>query len=124
MGQGGLAKTRWAGGIDVAGSATLAHMLSQTKYGGAVAACGLAQGMDLPGSVAPFILRGVSLLGIDSVMCPRDKRLEAWRRLGSDLDPGQLSSMTSHVGLKEAREVGERVLKGQVRGRVVVDIGS
>ncbi|NND49772.1 MAG: oxidoreductase [Rhizobiales bacterium] len=119
-----LAKTRWAGGIDVAGSATLAHMLSQTKYGGAVAACGLAQGMDLPGSVAPFILRGVSLLGIDSVMCPRDKRLEAWRRLGSDLDPGQLSSMTSHIGLKEAREVGERVLKGQVRGRVVVDIGS
>ncbi|NND50511.1 MAG: oxidoreductase [Rhizobiales bacterium] len=119
-----LAKTRWAGGIDVAGSTTLAHMLSQTNYGGVVAACGLAQGMDLPGSVAPFILRGVSLLGIDSVMCPRQKRLEAWRRLGRDLDLGLLASMTSHVGLAEARDVGEQVLKGEVRGRVVVDIGS
>ena len=119
-----LARPRWAGGIDVAGSATLAHLLSQVKYGGAVAACGLAQGMDLPGSVAPFILRGVSLLGVDSVMCPRARREAAWGRLGRDLDSAKLDGLTSHVGLDQAMDIGEAVLKGQVRGRVVVDIAG
>jgi acrylyl-CoA reductase (NADPH) len=119
-----LARSRWAGGIDVAGSATLAHMLSQMQPDGVVAACGLAQGMDLPGSVAPFILRGVSLIGINSVTCPPVPRGEAWRRLERDLDPEALGAMTSGIGLAEAREAGERVLKGQVRGRVVVDIGA
>jgi acrylyl-CoA reductase (NADPH) len=119
-----LARTRWAGGIDVAGSQTLANLLSQMTYGGVVAACGLAQGMDLAASVAPFILRGVSLLGIDSVMCPRERRGEAWRRLSRDLDLEKLRSLTSHASLDRALEVGERVLRGEVRGRVVVDIGA
>ena len=96
-----LAKERWAGGIDSVGSTTLANVLSMTKYGGAVAACGLAGGMDLPGSVAPFILRGVSLLGIDSVMCPLPLRNEAWKRLESDLDRGKLEAMTREIGLSE-----------------------
>ena len=118
-----LAKERWAGGIDSAGSATLANVLSMTKYGGAVAACGLAAGMDLPGSVAPFILRGVSLLGIDSVMCPKTLRREAWTRLAADLDRSKLGEMTSEIGLPDVIEAGAKILAGGVRGRIVVTIG-
>jgi acrylyl-CoA reductase (NADPH) len=118
-----LAKERWAAGIDSVGSATLANVLSMTRYGGAVAACGLAAGMDLPGSVAPFILRGVSLLGIDSVMCPLPRRQEAWNRLETDLDPVKLAAMTSEIGLSDVVEAGHRILQGAVRGRIVVNIG-
>jgi acrylyl-CoA reductase (NADPH) len=118
-----LAKERWAAAIDSVGSATLANVLSMIKYGGAVAACGLAGGMDLPASVAPFILRGVSLLGIDSVQCSPKLRTEAWRRLESDLDKGKLEAMTSQIGLPEVIEMAERILDGKVRGRVVVKIG-
>jgi acrylyl-CoA reductase (NADPH) len=118
-----LAKERWAGGIDTVGSATLANVLSMTKYGGAVAACGLAGGMDLPGSVAPFILRAVSLLGIDSVMCPLKIRREAWNRLASGLDRGKLAAMTTEVGLGQAPDFGAAIVEGRVRGRIVVKIG-
>ena len=118
-----LAKERWAGGIDSVGSTTLANMLSMTRYGGAVAACGLAGGMDLPGSVAPFILRGVSLLGIDSVMCPLLLRQEAWRRLETDLDRAKIAAMTSEIGLADVVAAGKRIVEGQVRGRIVVKIG-
>src|SRR6185369_5312112 len=100
-----LAKERWAGGVDSVGSTTLANLLSMTKYGGAVAACGLAGGVDLPGSVAPFILRGVSLLGIDSVQCPPKLRNEAWRRLESELDRGKLEGMIRQIGLSEVIDV-------------------
>jgi acrylyl-CoA reductase (NADPH) len=117
-----LAKERWAGGIDAVGSHTLANILSMTRYHGAVAACGLAGGMDLPASVAPFILRGVSLLGIDSVRCPIARRLEAWRRLETDLDRGKLAAMTSEAGLADVIALGERILAGQVRGRIAVKI--
>ena len=117
-----LAKERFAGGIDSVGSTTLANVLSMTKYGGAVAACGLAGGMDLPGSVAPFILRGVSLLGIDSVMCPLPVRNEAWRRLESGLDRGKLEGMTREIGLAEVIPVAGTILEGRVRGRIVVKI--
>ncbi|MBM3527153.1 MAG: oxidoreductase [Alphaproteobacteria bacterium] len=117
-----LAKERWAGGIDSVGSLTLANVLSMTKYGGAVAACGLAGGMDLPTSVAPFILRGVSLLGIDSVQCPQSLRIEAWRRLDSDLDRGKLAAMTSQIGLSDVIGVAGNILEGRVRGRIVVKI--
>ena len=117
-----LAKERWAGGIDSVGSTTLANLLSMTKYGGAVAACGLAAGMDLPSSVAPFILRGVCLLGIDSVMCPIELRKTAWRRLASDLDPGKLTEITQEIGLDQVIAAGARILAGQVRGRIVVKI--
>ena len=118
-----LAKERWAGGIDVVGSGTLANLLSMTRYGGAVAACGLAGGMDLPGSVAPFILRGVCLYGIDSVMCPLPKRQEAWKRLETDLDRQKLAKMTSEIPLSGVFEAAPRILAGQVRGRIVVKIG-
>ena len=118
-----LAKERWAGGIDSVGSTTLANALSMTKYGGAIAACGLAGGMDLPGSVAPFILRGVSLLGIDSVQCSPQQRNEAWRRLASDLDRGKLQHMTREIGLEEVISVAGTILEGRVRGRIVVKIG-
>jgi acrylyl-CoA reductase (NADPH) len=118
-----LAKERWAGGIDAAGSKPLANALSMTRYGGAIAACGLAAGMDLPTSVAPFILRGVSLLGIDSVMCPPDRRREAWRRLASELDRGKLQEMTQEIGLPEVQETGRAIVEGKVRGRTVVKIG-
>jgi acrylyl-CoA reductase (NADPH) len=118
-----LGKERWAGGIDSVGSATLANMLSMTKYGGAVAACGLAGGMDLPGSVAPFILRGVSLLGIDSVMCPLALRNEAWRRLATDLDRTKLEAITREIGLSQVIETAGTILDGRVRGRIVVKIG-
>lgn len=118
-----LAKERWAAGIDSVGSHTLANLLSMTRYGGVIAACGLAQGMDLPASVAPFILRGVSLLGIDSVMCPMPRRLEAWARLARDLDPAALAAITTTVSFADLPRMGEAILKGEVRGRVVVEIG-
>jgi len=118
-----LNKERWAGGIDVAGSTPLANLLSMIRYGGAVAACGLAAGMDLPTSVAPFILRGVCLYGIDSVMCPLGKRKEAWKRLASDLDRQKLASMTSEIALSDVPSAAAAILKGEVRGRIVVKIG-
>jgi acrylyl-CoA reductase (NADPH) len=117
-----LARERWAGGIDTVGSTTLANVLSMTRYGGAVAACGLAGGMDLPATVAPFILRGVSLIGIDSVMCPMETRREAWRRLASDLDADKLAPMTSEIDLAAVVDAGQRIVEGKVRGRIVVKI--
>jgi acrylyl-CoA reductase (NADPH) len=117
-----LAKERWAGGVDSVGSTTLANLLSMTTYGGAIAACGLAAGMDLPSSVAPFILRGVCLLGIDSVMCPIEPRKAAWQRLASDLDRSKLSEITTEILLAEVPEWGAKILAGQVRGRIVVKI--
>jgi acrylyl-CoA reductase (NADPH) len=117
-----LARERWAGGIDAVGSTVLANVLSMTRYGGAVAACGLAGGMDLPASVAPFILRAVSLLGIDSVQCPQSVRREAWKRLASDLDRGKLQAMTREIGLVEVMEAGRTIVEGKVRGRIVVKI--
>jgi acrylyl-CoA reductase (NADPH) len=117
-----LGKERWAGGIDAVGSTTLANVLAMTRYGGAVAACGLAGGMDLPTSVAPFILRGVSLIGIDSVMCPLAARQQAWRRLETDLDRGKIEAMTSEIGLADVIDAGQRIVAGQVRGRIVVKI--
>lgn len=118
-----LGKERWGAGVDSVGSQTLANVLSMTKYGGAIAACGLAQGMDLPASVAPFILRGVSLLGIDSVNCPRSRRLEAWQSLATNLDKDKLAAMTTVIGLDEVIAMGPKILAGEVRGRVVVEIG-
>jgi acrylyl-CoA reductase (NADPH) len=117
-----LARERWAGGIDCVGSTTLANVLAMTKYGGAVAACGLAGGMDLPASVAPFILRAVALLGIDSVRCPENRRIEAWARLDSDLDRGKLEAMTTQIGLSDVIETAGDILGGGVRGRIVVKI--
>lgn len=117
-----LGKERWAGGVDAVGSTTLANVLSMTRYGGAVAACGLAGGMDLPTSVAPFILRGVSLLGIDSVMCPLPLRRQAWERLARDLDHAKLAEMTSEIGLDQVAEAARRITAGAVRGRIVVKI--
>jgi acrylyl-CoA reductase (NADPH) len=117
-----LARERWAGGIDSVGSTTLANILSMTKYAGAIAACGLAAGIDLPASVAPFILRGVCLLGIDSVMCPIELRKVAWSRLARDLDPGKLVEITHEIGLGEVMAAGAKILAGQVRGRIVVKI--
>ena len=117
-----LAKEHWAGAIDSVGSTTLANVLSMTRYGGAVAACGLAGGMDLPASVAPFILRGVSLLGIDSVMCPKRDREFAWQRLASDLDRDKLAEMTSEIALDDVITRAADILAGQVRGRIVVSI--
>jgi acrylyl-CoA reductase (NADPH) len=117
-----LAKERWAGGIDSVGSTTLANLLSMTRYGGAIAACGLAGGMDLPSSVAPFILRGVCLLGIDSVMCPIEQRKIAWNRLASDLDRAKLTEITHEIGLEQVVDAAPKILAGQVRGRIVVKI--
>ncbi len=117
-----LNKERFAGAVDAVGSTTLANLLSMTKYGGAVAACGLAGGMDLPSSVAPFILRGVNLLGIDSVMAPKEKRLRAYQRLVADLDMAKLAAMTTHIGLDDVIQAGHDILDGKVRGRLVVDI--
>jgi acrylyl-CoA reductase (NADPH) len=117
-----LAKERWAGGVDSVGSTTLANLLSMTKYAGAIAACGLAAGMDLPTSVAPFILRGVCLLGIDSVMCPIELRKTAWSRLASDLDRTKLTEITHEIGLNHVIDAGAKILAGQVRGRIVVKI--
>lgn len=118
-----LGKERWAGAVDAVGSHTLANVLSMTKYGGVVTACGLAGGMDLPGSVAPFILRGVSLIGIDSVMAPKPRRLEAWQRLARDLDLSRLAAMTTTIPLDQAPQAGADILAGKVRGRIVVEVG-
>ncbi len=118
-----LGRERWAGAVDSAGSHTLANVLAQTAYGGAVAACGLAQGMDLSTSVAPFILRGVTLAGIDSVMAPKPKRLKAWARLAQDLDRGKLAAMTQTRSWKDALTLAPDILAGKVRGRTVLEIG-
>jgi len=117
-----LGKERWAGVIDTVGSHTLANACATTRYRGAVAACGLAGGMDFPSSVAPFILRGVTLYGIDSVMAPLTVRQEAWSRLERDLDTAKLESITREISLSEALEVAGELLAGKVRGRVVVDV--
>ena len=117
-----LAKARWAGAVDSVGSVTLANVLSQINPEGTVAACGLAQGMDLPTSVAPFVLRGVRLIGINSVTCPLARRLEAWKRLAKDLDLKTLDSLTTHVGLGDVPRVAAQIVEGKVRGRTVVDL--
>ena len=117
-----LAKERWAGGIDSVGSTTLANLLSMTKYRGAIAACGLAGGMDLPTSVAPFILRGVCLYGIDSVMCPIELRRQAWSRLANGLDKEKLAEITQEIPLDQVFDAGAKVVAGLVRGRIVVKI--
>ncbi|WP_029089791.1 MDR family oxidoreductase [Brevibacterium album] len=117
-----LAKEQWAGAVDVAGGHVLANVCASTKYRGTVAACGLAAGMDLPATVAPFILHGVTLAGIDSVMCPQEDRREAWRRLARDLDPAVLEPMTEAVSLEDCLPTAERLLAGQVRGRVIVPL--
>ena len=119
-----LQKERWAGVVDAVGSHTLANACAQAKYRGVVAACGLAQGMDFASSVAPFILRGVRLIGIDSVMAPRAEREEAWARLASDLDRGKLDAITTGLSLAQAIERAPDVLAGRVRGRLVVDVNS
>ena len=118
-----LAKERWAAGVDTVGSTILANALSMTRYGGAIAACGLAAGMDLPTTVAPFILRGVSLLGVDSVAAPKALRLEAWDRLARELDHGKLAAMTSTIPLDGVMEAGREIVAGRIKGRVVVEIG-
>jgi len=117
-----LNKERWAGAVDVVGGEVLANVLSMIKYRGAVAACGLAGSMDLPTSVAPFILRGVTLAGVDSVMCPKPERIAAWKRLASDLDMATLDAMVSDVALEEVIETAPKFLEGQVRGRIVVPV--
>ena len=117
-----LARERFAGVVDVAGSTTLANAISQTKYGGCVAACGLAQGMDLPASVAPFILRGVTLAGIESVMCPKPKRIAAWNRLAADLDRAKLDALTVTRPLADAVALAPEIVGGKVRGRVVLEV--
>lgn len=117
-----LAKERWAGAIDSVGSHTLANVCASTKYGGVVAACGLAQGMDLPATVAPFILRGVTLAGIDSVMRPTKDRIEAWERLADILAPEVFEDISTEIGLSEVVSTAEALMAGTVRGRVVVDI--
>ena len=116
-----LQKERWAGVVDSVGSQTLASACATTRYGGTVAACGLAGGMDFPASVAPFILRGVTLAGVDSVMAPMALRIEAWQRLARDLDPARLSAMTREIGLADAIPAAADLLAGKVRGRIVVD---
>jgi acrylyl-CoA reductase (NADPH) len=117
-----LARERWAGVVDVVGSHVLANACASTKYGGVVTACGLAGGIDLPATVAPFILRGISLVGIDSVMCPRETRREAWRRLEQDLDLANLEDIAQEIGLTETIETAKALLSGKIRGRVVVDV--
>ena len=117
-----LQKERWAGAVDSVGSHTLANVCASLKYGGAVAACGLAQGLDLPGSFAPFILRGNSLAGVDSVRAPQSRRLEAWSRLASELKRELLEANTETVGLDAVAALASKLLAGQVRGRVLVDV--
>lgn len=119
-----LMKEQWAGAIDSVGSQTLANVCASIQYGGAVAACGLAQGMDLPATVAPFILRGVSLLGIDSVMRPQADRVEAWNELAKLLPSAEMESIVNVIGLDEAIDVSEKLLEGNVTGRVVVDVNK
>ncbi len=118
-----LGKERWAAAVDCVGSHTLANVLAQTQYEGAVSACGLAQGMDLPTSVAPFILRGVSLLGIDSVMKPKSVRLVAWERLSRDLDREKLAEVSTTIGFYKIMDTAKQILEGKVRGRTIVEIG-
>lgn len=117
-----LQKERWSGVVDTAGSHTLVNACAQTKYDGAVAACGLAQGADFPGTVMPFILRGVCLLGVDSVMAPKARRLKAWDRLARDLDPAALDTIGQEIGLGEAADAAAKIMSGDVRGRYIVDV--
>ncbi len=117
-----LGKERWAGAVDVVGSHTLANICATTRYRGVVTACGLAGGMDFPATVAPFILRGVTLAGIDSVMCPRPDRLEAWRRLGIDLDVSKLEMISTEISLADAIPTAAKLINGEIRGRVIVDV--
>lgn len=119
-----MQRERWAGVIDSVGSFTLANACAQTRYGGVVAACGLAQGMDFPASVAPFILRGVSLLGVDSVMAPKELRLQAWKRLARDLDASKLEVIATEIGLADAIPAAAELLEGKIRGRLVVDVNK
>nr|WP_254214191.1 MDR family oxidoreductase [Burkholderia multivorans] len=119
-----LGKERWAGAVDVAGSHVLANVCATTRYRGVVTACGLAAGMDFPATVAPFILRGVTLVGIDSVMCPRDERLTAWRRLAADFDVAKLGDIGREVGLADAIPLADELIRGKVRGRIVVDVNA
>ena len=119
-----LGKTRWAGAVDVVGSHVLANVLASTQYRGTVTSCGLAGGFDLPATVMPFILRGVTLAGIDSVMCPRDERIIAWQRLATDLDVSKIELISSLIGLSGAIETANQLLSGKVRGRVVVDVNA
>ena len=117
-----MGKERWAGAVDAVGSHTLANVCATTKYRGVVTACGLAGGMDFPASVAPFILRGITLVGVDSVMCPQADRLEAWKRLGTDLDLAKLGNISREIGMGEVLPVATQLLNGEIRGRVVVDV--
>lgn len=119
-----LGRERWAGAIDVVGSHTLANVCATTRYGGVVTACGLAGGMDLPATVAPFILRGVTLAGVDSVMAPRSLRLQAWQRLSTDLDLNKLGQIAEEIGLNDVLAMATKLLDGQVRGRVIVDMNA
>jgi acrylyl-CoA reductase (NADPH) len=119
-----LGKERWAGAVDVVGSHTLVNVCATTQYRGVVTACGLAGGMEFPATVAPFILRGVTLAGIDSVMCPRPDRLRAWRRLGTDLDVAKLGLIGKEIGLTEVLPTASQLIAGEVRGRVVVDVNA
>lgn len=119
-----LGKERWAGAVDAVGSHTLANALAMTKYGGAVAACGLAQGLDLPASVAPFILRGITLCGIDSVMAPKAIRIEAYKRLAADLDMNKLAAMSFRAKLDDVPRLAEEIIAGKVRGRAVIDVNA
>ena len=118
-----LGKERWIAGVDSVGSHTLVNLVAQTSRGGAIAACGLAQGLDFPGSVAPFILRGVALLGVDSVYCPKARRIEAWTRLARDLDHEKLKSAITDIAFDQVIETAHAIIEGKVRGRVVVTIG-
>jgi len=119
-----LGKERWAGAVDVVGSHVLTNVCATTKYRGVVTACGLAAGMDFPASVAPFILRGITLAGIDSVMCPRADRIHAWHRLEADLDIVKLEQISRVVGLSEAIPLASRLLNGEIRGRIIVDVNQ
>jgi len=119
-----LQKERWAGVVDSVGSHTLVNAIAQVRYGGVATACGLAQGLDFPASVAPFILRGVRLIGIDSVMAPTEKRIAAWQRLASDLDPAKLDAITSEITLADALSRAPEILAGKVRGRLVVNVNA
>ena len=119
-----LAKERWAGAVDAAGSHTLANVCASMQYGGVVTACGLAQGMDLPATVAPFILRGVVLAGIDSVMRPITDRVKAWQRLAEIIKPADLETISTDISLDQAVETAQALIAGQVRGRVIVDLGA
>ncbi|MGE0613654.1 MAG: MDR family oxidoreductase, partial [Hyphomicrobiales bacterium] len=119
-----LNRERWAGAVDAVGSSTLANVLSQTKYSGCVAACGLAQGADLPASVMPFILRNVTLQGVDSVMTPRERRLRAWERLASDLQMSRIKAMTDMHPLSDMEALAAKIVEGKIRGRVVFEVGA